>query len=268
MTETNKLVAQVQATVAKLREQKKMLVAERETLCLQRHALNTAPVPPEDAKAFLFNLIDEKAAAYAQKADIGRLFQRVLYPPNISMMQGRTWDGGNALCYRDMMADASERPVTVFEDIVRFLPNGVHSVDGALCYFMGDTIKRRLEQEWERCPPHHYEADATHVGAPVSERRELLATIESRMAEIAAQCTEIDGELSALGSRAPDADLVVPDERFTARDAQILQGKNRSNWNSAAITMNYGVSPAYAEYLRRKLPEAERDDSRGPVRMR
>jgi hypothetical protein len=228
------------------------LVNECAALHAERHALETAPVPVEDARQLLFDLIDRRGMIFAERVDIAGIFARALYPPMIAAIQKRPWSGCNALNLRDIESIMAGDSGTL-ED--RPMIGVLGDTEGALCYFLGDAIKAKLSQEWTVQPARHLNADVAHVGAPARERRKRLRTIEARLAEIATECGSLDRESAALGVELAAIDLIEPAAGHAKRDATILARYNKRTWNTRVVCELYGLSPDYAEYLCRKAEQ-------------
>ncbi len=232
---------------------KKPLVNERAELCAERHTLEITPVPAKDARDLLLALIDRKADSFAATAGISEIFDRVLYPPMIAVVQKRPWRGSAALNQRDIGAILSGNSAALGEQSIF---GGIADIEGALCYFLSDAIKAKLTKEWNAHAPTHREADASRVGPPTKERRTRLQTIDARLTEIAAECASLDQEAADLGIELPAVDLVEPNPLHFDRDTAIVTD-NAQAWNGHAVCELYGLSPEYAEYLQRKSQRGE-----------
>jgi len=247
------LTQQVTAAAAGLRERKSALVNEREELVAQRHALTVAPLPVEDVKQFIVQMIDRQADDYAEKVSMKRVMDRTIYPPSHKLgTSNRPWSGALALNLRDLDNAIAGQSYDFADGIELVNPANAKELNGALCFFFRDEIKGKLRELLDDRPSRHAVDDIPHVGLAVAERRAKIAEINRRLQQIGDECTEVDGQLRALGKSAPAADLIVPQEQHATRDAAIVS--RMATMGGRYQAAEYGITADYAAYLRRRIP--------------
>lgn len=206
------LAIEVKDYVAARRAKRKDLLSERLELRAERDALLDAPLDRADAKQFIFDYIDARAAEYPARVGLLDVFESVAYPRRFpwpspgSIRPGlgkaaplRMRDIGPALTGSDSDQE------NIFAGGLRFFGAAStinKNTDFAAYFFFGDIIKAKIETHFDAMFPNYILADAELVGPPISERRVRIESLESKIEAIDAEIEEIDAEMRDL---VPDA---------------------------------------------------------------
>lgn len=213
---------------ATLQDRRMGLDAERKSLRQRNDHIRRLPLRRDDAKEALTMSIDHLARGFKGRVRWKDLFSRFAWPQRSYAPSNTMTDPSRRarpMCLADIEDAAKFGSGSVFNLGAATLVTGeldgrVPMVD-ALCFFFGDAIKRKIEEEFDEMFPDYsqhsprgrgFEEDWAWLStteaeraSPVGERRVEIARNDERIAALDAQIDEIDCNLSRLRAVTPSS---------------------------------------------------------------
>jgi hypothetical protein len=249
---TASLAAQIQALVARLRDQRAVLTNERSTLDAERAELLAAPLSRDDSKALMVEYIDRQAATWNDTARWRDVFRELTYPNRYPLRSAHVRPGVGevepiGLADYDQIASGDSRSVLGFDGLrlISGFFDGLRLTDGALFALLGDQLKPKLCELFDRFYPEPLAIDAKRIGPPVAERRVRLEAIDERLGEIAAAVALIDQEASEVNA---DLTPLSPPKPVKASEPTPARERGKRKYTPGVVQQITGLS--YAELAR------------------
>lgn len=172
-------------------------MAKKDELLERRVQLYAAPLSPADVCQFVSELIDHRAAEYAQRLQSFGWIDKLMHAPARSGVPKRD---SSPLCLEDAEHALSRRlEIERRSDAVSvgvlpiFLSH--NEFQNWQYFFLGDAMKEKLRAEILKAP----QIEAEGAGAPpMDERREEIHAITKEIAELDAKATQLRSEIARL----------------------------------------------------------------------
>lgn len=183
--------------VSKVQQELDATMAQKDALLERRVKLYAAPLSPADVCQFVGELIDHRAAEYAQRLQSFGWIDKLMHAPARSGVPKRD---SSPLCLEDAEHALSRRvEIERRSDAVSvgvlpiFLSH--NEFQNWQYFFLGDAMKEKLRAEILKATQLEAEdADAP----PMDVRREEIQAITKEIAQLDAKATQLRGEIARL----------------------------------------------------------------------
>jgi len=199
-------INQAVATAKSMRSSRESLAAQLKGLQDEKHALLSLPLNKADIKAFIFQVIDQRAGEFLSNPSglWADSLSKTLYPKrdsyhekNLGLRQGAP------ICLYDVDQAAGHKgslPAEVFgaEKLGFIRPHALATAEQPFMFFFGDVLKAKIEAHFDELFPQGYSDQVLTV----AQRRTRLSEIETQIAGLLAKISEIDEVLARLATSA------------------------------------------------------------------
>lgn len=250
MSANNALVQQIRDFLGAKRADRAALVEEQTRLTSRRNQVATAPLCEEDFKAFLCGYIDSRGAEFIERVGMRSEIDSIVYPHR-NQLDMSSEDRARPLGLHDVdqvLAGGDEQ--SVFH---RNFPNlfAVPNAAGNLRYanlaayfYLGEQMKSALLANFNAIYSEPPQIEG--VPATLAERRDEVAAIDERLAEINRALASIDADIAeatyvppdpAKAERVAAAAKIAEEDELGRESARLWNGRNE-----AEIATKLGIS--------------------------
>lgn len=206
ITEAVKAAKKVAAVVSTLLSQRTELQEQRKAFEEEVARLRAEPVSNEDAKQFIFDLIDKGAEEFLEKSNWESIFHAIAFPcsqdQEMKFVAGRVGLIPLSMSAIDeAMAGSSEKAGGMLRNanLRLFLDDRLSASSTLRAYFFfGDLIKAKVEQYFDKFYPV-YNAGGPNPTDPLIKRRARVIELGKGIAAIDKSIEEIQRQLAELG---------------------------------------------------------------------
>lgn len=202
-----KAAQKVSETVAILRQQRQQMLDQAKDLEARNAELQSRPLAREDAKQFIFDVIDREGLQFIELANWGKVMQGFAYPDPQPLYYGTKEIAPLCLTIVDRALGVDgvggiERAIGRIADgfvmgaagdIPPYLP-------GRFYFLFGEEIKRKLDQHFDALFPAYNNKEPAPTDS-LAERREEIARNSERITALRADAGVIRRQLDELGAR-------------------------------------------------------------------